>query len=175
VRSLRTVSLLLLLGPLTGCATSLFLPPKPAPAEVRQAALEEATRYIGMAYEWGGQELRPRGIDCSGLVVNAYAAAAASHGYALLFSDATASDMAERYVFPVAVPQPGDLVFMGEPGGSEISHVAIYDSPAEGGRMWIVDSTQIPSLGIDGVTRRLERTDDGWLRSYGRMALRPAL
>ncbi len=46
-----------------------------APADIRLSALEEARYYIGMEYEYGGQDFYEKGIDCSGLVVNCYATA----------------------------------------------------------------------------------------------------
>lgn len=157
-------------------ACDAFLPPPepvPAPPEVRKAALAEATRYSGMSYEWGGDDFMPRGIDCSGLVVNAYLYAAGLRGYTLLFRDATAGDMMDHYAWSVDEPEPGDLVFMGPPGGDSVTHVALFDSWFDGDTMWIVDATLIPELGIDGVSRRLRASEDGWTRGYGRLALRP--
>jgi hypothetical protein len=159
---------------LSGCAA--FLPPPdpvPAPVEVREAALAEAIRYSGMDYEWGGDDVMPRGIDCSGLVVNVYRYAAALHECTLLFVDATAGAMMDHFAYALDEPEPGDLVFMGPPGGSTVTHVAVFDSFADADTMWVVDATLIPELGIDGVTRRLRSADDGWTRGYGRMAVRP--
>jgi hypothetical protein len=165
-------SLLALL--LSGC--SAFQPPPepvPAPLEVREAALAEAIRYAGMPYEWGGDDFMPRGIDCSGLVVNAYSYSAGLYGFSLLFIDAAAGDMMDHYCYAVDEPEPGDLVFMGTPGGSAVEHVAIFDSFVDEETMWIVDSTRILALCIDGVSRRLRAADDGWTMGYGRMAVRP--
>jgi hypothetical protein len=39
-----------------------------APLEIREQAWQEAERYIGMEYEWGGEDFPERGIDCSGRI-----------------------------------------------------------------------------------------------------------
>ncbi|MCK4514811.1 MAG: C40 family peptidase, partial [Spirochaetaceae bacterium] len=147
------VAALLITATLSSCAL-IFGPPEPpvpAPASVRSDALTEAIRYIGMEYEWGGQDIMPRGIDCSGLVVNVYYFAAAINGYSLPFADATAAGLHESYSTLLDLPEPGDLIFMGAADDPTTTHVAIYESTVDG-QMTFIDSTYIPESGINGVS-----------------------
>ena len=70
-------------------------------------------RYLGVPYVWGGSS--PRGFDCSGLVMYAFAAV----GISLPHSSYAQFNMGT----PVSIGQlqPGDLVFF-----SGASHVGIY-------------------------------------------------
>lgn len=88
----------------------------PAPSSKGQAIVNEAAKYIGVKYVWGGTS--PSGFDCSGLVqyackkvgisVNRTSRAQYSNGVAVSKNNL----------------QPGDLVFFSK--GSGISHVGIY-------------------------------------------------
>lgn len=88
----------------------------PAPSSKGQAIVNEAKKYLGVKYVWGGTS--PKGFDCSGLVqyvckslgisVNRTAAAQFSNGKAVNKADL----------------QPGDLVFFAK--SKRISHVGIY-------------------------------------------------
>ena len=88
----------------------------PAPSSKGQAIVNEAAKYIGVKYVWGGTS--PSGFDCSGLVqyackkvgisVNRTSRAQYSNGVAVSRNNL----------------QPGDLVFFSK--GSGISHVGIY-------------------------------------------------
>lgn len=166
-----------------GSCSLMFPPPAPPPEEVsapqavRETALAEAARYIGvMEYEWGGQDVAPRGIDCSGLVVNVYHYAATVHGFGLPFADSTAADLEARYSVPVQSPAPGDLIFMGEPPDPDlapadarpVTHVAIYESEAAG-MITFIDSTLKEDQGIDGVSRRSYPVGDSRFISFGRL------
>lgn len=88
----------------------------PAPSSKGQAIVNEAAKYLGVKYVWGGTS--PSGFDCSGLVqyackkvgisVNRTSRAQYSNGVAVSRNNL----------------QPGDLVFFSK--GSGISHVGIY-------------------------------------------------
>ena len=91
-----------------------------------------AERYLGVPYVWGGSS--PSGMDCSGLVILAYAAIGISLPH---FSGA---QFAMSTPVPISDLQPGDLLFYG-PGGSE--HVSIYlgggmmvEAPHTGAVVW---------------------------------------
>lgn len=156
----------------SSCSWFVLPEPVPAPEEVRVDALAEALRYIGMEYEWGGDDVMPRGIDCSGLVINAYAYAASIHGYTLLFRDATSVDLHDSYTEPVAAPEPGDLIFMGSADSTAITHVAVFQGRAAG-VLSFVDSTYIPEQGVDGVSERSYPEGDARFKSFGRLRIRP--
>jgi len=143
---------------LVGCRLELVV--VPAPTEVRIAAWQEDQRYIGMDYEWGGQDT-PKGIDCSGLVVNCYAAAVSGIGYQLLFGDTTVSGLLEQYTVPVEVPEMGDLIFMGD---GTINHVALYEM-AENGKIWFVDAYSVSGY----VEHRSYEADDSRFQGFGRL------
>jgi cell wall-associated NlpC family hydrolase len=84
-----------------------------APPNVHGGVVGVAMRYLGVPYVWGGST--PRGFDCSGLVMYAFAAVGISvpHSSYAQFNMGT----------PVSISQlqPGDLVFF-----SGASHVGIY-------------------------------------------------
>jgi len=84
-----------------------------APPNVHGGVVGIAMRYLGVPYVWGGAS--PRGFDCSGLVVYAFAQIGVSlpHSSYALFGMGT----------PVSYDQlqPGDLVFF-----AGASHMGIY-------------------------------------------------
>ena len=82
------------------------------------AALEEAQKYTGTAYKWGGSTPQT-GFDCSGLVQWAYAKAG------IQIPRVTDAQFAAGNGTPVDRDKllPGDLVFFGKPGN--IYHVGI--------------------------------------------------
>jgi len=84
-----------------------------APPNVHGGVVGVAMRYLGVPYVWGGST--PRGFDCSGLVMYAFAAI----GISLPHSSYAQFNMGT----PVSIGQlqAGDLVFF-----SGASHVGIY-------------------------------------------------
>ncbi len=174
VSRIPTIAALLIAAALSSCTPIFNLPepPVPAPANVRSDALTEAIRYIGMEYEWSGQDIMPRGIDCSGLVVNVYYFAAAINGYSLPFADATAAGLHETYSTPRDSPEPGDLIFMGAEDDPAVTHVAILELISEG-QITFIDSTYIPESGINGVSRRSYPEGDSRFKAFGRVLVVP--
>ena len=102
--------------------------PRPVPG----FPLEEARAYLGAPYLWGG--ITEAGIDCSGLVHMAYRRLGR-----LVPRDAWQQEAAGARV---GAPEPGDLVFYGDPG-SRVDHVAFW---LGGGR--ILHSTGRDGLGV---------------------------
>lgn len=90
--------------------------PYAAPSSKGQQIVNEASKYIGVRYVYGGTS--PSGFDCSGLVQYACKKAGVSVN----------RSSRDQYKNGVAVSksdlQPGDLVFFSK--GSGISHVGIY-------------------------------------------------
>ncbi len=138
----------------------------PAPAYIRELAFAEAQRYLGMPYEWGGQEF-PRGIDCSGLLVNVYFTVTIDTEFELLFDDATSSGMYSSFVESITVPSQGDLVFMGD---GSVTHVAILDR-IEDSIVFFIDAYSAAEGGGQVVARSYP-ADSPKIISYGRMLLR---
>lgn len=85
-----------------------------------QVAVQAAESFLGIPYVWGGASRA--GVDCSGLVMLAWAAAGVSlpHLASAQYSDSTP--------VPLADLQPGDLLFYSFPGDSQpgVNHVALY-------------------------------------------------
>ena len=86
---------------------------------LRDAIVNTAKNYIGVAYRWGGQSART-GFDCSGLTMVVYRL----NGLDLPRS----SRQQWRVGRPVSRRQlaKGDLVFFATSGGRRVSHVGIY-------------------------------------------------
>ena len=87
-------------------------------SEAAQRLLNEAARYLGTPYVWGGYS--PSGFDCSGFV-----------SYCLTNSGVrNTGRLTAQGLYDICTPvsqseaQPGDLFFYGN--GSRINHVAIY-------------------------------------------------
>jgi hypothetical protein len=86
---------------------------------LREDLINTAKRYIGVAYQWGGNS-SSKGFDCSGLTMVVYQL----NGLELPRSSK------EQWVVgtPVGRSQllKGDLVFFATSGGKSVSHVGIY-------------------------------------------------
>lgn len=136
-----------------------------APVGIRTAALTEAVRYLNMVYELGGDDhWSLKGIDCSGLVVNAYSAATADGEYWLPFDDATSTQMHADYADTITEPEPGDLAFM---GSSVVDHVAIVEE-FDGVSFSVIEASSVSGE----VSRATYALSYGRLIGFGRLNVR---
>ena len=87
-------------------------------SDVRVNLVNEALRYVGNPYVWGGTSLT-RGADCSGFVLAIYS----QFGIGLPHSSAAQANYGRR--IDASQAQPGDLFFYSR-GGRGIGHVGIY-------------------------------------------------
>jgi D-gamma-glutamyl-meso-diaminopimelic acid endopeptidase CwlS/peptidoglycan endopeptidase LytE len=109
-------------APVTASPTPVTTTSAPASAPVEttvskaQAVIDEAKKYIGVPYVWGGST--PSGFDCSGLVNYVFNKVGVSvpRTVATLWAG-------EK---PVSAPIPGDLVFFDINQTGTPSHVGIY-------------------------------------------------
>ena len=89
----------------------------PTAGTTGQAIVDEARKYLGVPYVWGGTDPK-RGLDCSGLVQLVYK----NHGVDLprvSYQQAREG----RAVPSLAQARPGDLLAFGSPS---VNHIAIY-------------------------------------------------
>jgi cell wall-associated NlpC family hydrolase len=95
-----------------------------APGKAAAAAIGYARSQSGCPYVWGGTGPCGSGFDCSGLVMEAYAAAGVT-----IQRTSQEQWASEPHV---ASPQPGDLVFFAGAGGTTASpgHVGLVVDPA---------------------------------------------
>lgn len=84
---------------------------------MRMTVLQEALRYIGTPYCYGGKT--PFCTDCSGFVMQAYRAVG-------ITTPRTAHDQFLKYASEDVIPEPGDLMFFRYADKGTISHVGIY-------------------------------------------------
>jgi peptidoglycan DL-endopeptidase CwlO len=91
------------------------------PSKAAAEAIAYAQRQIGLPYLWGGTG--PDAFDCSGLAMQAYAAAGIS----------IPRTSQEQWAWgpQVSIPEPGDLVFFAGADGTVTSpgHVGIVTGP----------------------------------------------
>ena len=89
--------------------------PPPPPDSRANIAVRAALSFLGVPYVWGGASRA--GVDCSGLVMLAYAAAG------IFLPHYSGSQFADTMRVPLIDIQPGDLLFYGYNGDQ---HVAMY-------------------------------------------------
>ena len=89
--------------------------PAPPPDSKANIAIDEAEKFLGVPYVWGGASFH--GVDCSGLVMLAYDAAGIDFPH---YSGAMYEDTARVPLWDI---KPGDLLFYGYDGDQ---HVAMY-------------------------------------------------
>ncbi|WP_225730464.1 MULTISPECIES: C40 family peptidase [unclassified Nocardia] len=104
------------------------------PAGLGARIVEEAARWLGRPYVWGGgDQTGPTngGFDCSGLVL--YAVYTASGGRITLPHYTQAQQDDPRAIpIPFEARQPGDLIYFTAPGATDSHHVAIYAGQRDG-------------------------------------------
>lgn len=84
--------------------------------DIGNAIVEEAKKYLGIPYLWGGTT--PNGFDCSGLAQYVHAS------LGIKISRTTYTQINEGTPIPREQLQPGDLVFF--QSGGDVHHVGIY-------------------------------------------------
>ncbi len=121
----------------------------PSPQE--GSPVEEARRYLGAPYEWGG--MTKTGIDCSGLVHMAY-----RHLGRLVLRDADQQEAAGVEVSDAEL-RPGDLITYGE---AKADHIAF----------WRGEGRILHASGRDGVNRVVDEAEPPVLQSRRRRVFR---
>ena len=104
-----------LIESVSGTPTLDFLTAVPA-SEVGQSIVNEASKYLGVPYVWGGTT--PSGFDCSGLVQYVL------RDLGINISRVTQTQCKEGVPVAKGDLQPGDLVFFESNG--DVHHVGIY-------------------------------------------------
>jgi cell wall-associated NlpC family hydrolase len=130
-----------------------------APTDSQQAVVDEAEKYLGLPYVWGGTSITS-GVDCSGLVQSVYK----SLGYDLprLSADQARSG---RPIASMADAQPGDLLAWNNSSRNNgADHIAIYvgngkmiEAPHTGAEVRLVDVPSTP----DYIRRILPDSENG--------------
>ena len=90
---------------------------------LRNTIVNEAMKYIGLKYVWGGESLT-KGADCSGFVRAIYKKCGVNISKLSRTSYGMAGQSIGKTV-SLSNAKPGDLVFYGDSSGN-INHVAIY-------------------------------------------------
>lgn len=85
---------------------------------IAEKATTLALQYVGCKYVWGGTS--PNGFDCSGLVYYVYKDYVPGLGRSARPQAKTGTTIDKKDLIM------GDLVFFGEDGGSDVTHVGIY-------------------------------------------------
>jgi cell wall-associated NlpC family hydrolase len=116
------------------------------PTTSQQAVVDEAKKYLGLPYVWGGTSITT-GVDCSGLVQSVYR----TLGYDLprLSADQARSG---RPIASMADAQPGDLIAWDNSSRNNgADHIAIYvgdgkmiEAPRTGLDVRLVDVPSTP-------------------------------
>lgn len=84
---------------------------------MRANVLQEALRYIGTPYCYGGKT--PFCTDCSGFVMQVYRTVG-------ITTPRSAHDQFLKYASEDVIPEPGDLIFFRYADKGKIAHVGIY-------------------------------------------------
>jgi cell wall-associated NlpC family hydrolase len=99
-------------------------------SKARQLLLDEARRWLGVPYSYGGTTRG--GVDCSGLVFNVYGK------FGVELPRSSRDMFGEGRAVNRGTMLPGDLVFFTNAAGKGITHVGIF----VGGEDFIHSSTQ---------------------------------
>lgn len=115
---------------------------------VRKNLVEDAHRFLGCPYRWGGTVAS--GFDCSGLMMTVYRL------NGLILPRTAAEQFGHGKKVSKRRLKPGDLVFFRTAGGRRISHVGIY----------IGDGEFIHAPGRGKSVRKASLTDDFYDDSF---------
>lgn len=162
---MSTKSILLLLILFSSLLVSCVSIQIPVTDIVSADAYQISFKYVGMSYEWGGQDfwyVKDGVVDCSGLVINIYKEACEDYRVKLPFEDTTANELYSRYTIPITNPKRGDLIFMGD--DEVVSHVAIFHGYIDE-QIEFLDAYSVS--GLVGI-RRYPASDNRFI-SFGRM------
>jgi len=158
--------LLFMLAVLFNASCQIYAPTYiEADDSLRTLALSTARAYVGVPYVWGGQIIQS-GVDCSGLVIEAYRIALEETCLGKLpYRDTTAYELYNKYSTEIPIPEIGDLLFMGEEG--VVSHVALCVEMSD------TDITFIDAYSVTGIVgiRKYEVTNPKFI-AYGRIIYR---
>jgi peptidoglycan DL-endopeptidase CwlO len=96
------------------------MPRSPAPTAVARRVLDEADRYVGVPYVWGGNTPQS-GFDCSGFTKYVFA----KQGIGLPRTSREQARVGRGVPLDFGAMLPGDIMLFAEPDEA-ISHVAIF-------------------------------------------------
>jgi cell wall-associated NlpC family hydrolase len=99
-------------------------------------AVAHAKKLIGVPYAWGGAS--KSGVDCSGLVMLAWAAAG------IVLEHSATVQWEESEPVPLTALQPGDLLFyhFADDGNTPITHVVMYVGAGPYGKATIIQAAR---------------------------------
>lgn len=144
-----------------------------APKDIKTRAFHFAELYrdSDTEYELGGQSPVRAAIkiDCSGLIIMCYKYALVDTKYQLIENDMTSAYMYKNAADITTTPEQGDLIFMGEIGTNEITHIAIFDRE-ENGEIYFIDSTDNGT--VSGVSERHYKKDNEKFKAFGVMKIK---
>jgi len=108
--------------------------PAPPPNSRANLAIRAALTYVGVPYVWGGASRS--GVDCSGLIMLAYAAAG------IFFPHYSGAQFADTVRVPLWALRPGDLLFYGWHGDQHVAmflgHGRMIEAETTGTRVHVV-------------------------------------
>jgi peptidoglycan DL-endopeptidase CwlO len=96
------------------------MPRSPAPTSAARRVLDEADRYVGVPYVWGGNT-PSSGFDCSGFTKYVFA----KQGIGLPRTSREQARAGDGVPLDFGEMRPGDILLFAEPGEA-VSHVAIW-------------------------------------------------
>lgn len=110
-----------------------YLPDGPSTAN-GNAILEEARKYLGVPYVWGGSDPNT-GLDCSGFVQLVFS----KFGIGLPRTADQQAHSSLGTIVSIDSMQPGDVIFFKPHGPSIYTHVAIYIG-RRNGEHWMINA-----------------------------------
>lgn len=106
---------------------------------MRDDIVSDARKWVGTMYKWGGDDESEGGVDCSGLIIDAYRDGS---GGAFKFDGRPIASAFGKMGAAITLEQaqPGDILYYDNPGPTD--HVALYtgnghmiEAPTEGQRV----------------------------------------